>query len=203
MLKTNYIFMHISKPNGILMEEPIQPIEQTLTACPECDAEVVPGKVFCSKCGFPVNGSKEQKIEYNIKKHYLNNQLEAAEDSIKVSRLMLYAMAALMFIGGFVISFIYPDEGDGSNSGFVFFITLIIAGIYAGLGFWARKRAFAALLTGLILAIIFFTFQIIGAESKEDFIGIYIYILAVIFLIKGTKSSYDAENIKKQLHVNK
>ncbi|UPT66654.1 MAG: hypothetical protein M0D57_19780 [Sphingobacteriales bacterium JAD_PAG50586_3] len=123
------------------MEEPIQSTEQVLSNCPECDTAVVSGKIFCNKCGFPVNGTNEQKSEYDINKFKLKTQLDIAEKHIKNGSTILYVLAGLTVFGGILVSFGgFAGGTDGVAPGILFTVFVVIAAIFLGLGLWAKKN---------------------------------------------------------------
>lgn len=110
--------------------------------CPCCYIIFKEEDKFCEKCGFPREGSKEEKdkfiSEYIIKQY----DKEDAKIQAKEGQLLLFGLAALYLITGFI-------SKNNEDSNLTFFIILSL--IYVILGFWVRKNAFAAILTGALL----------------------------------------------------
>lgn len=189
------------------MEEPIIPNEvvrlqeptAALTVCPDCDNAVVPGKIFCTNCGYPVNGTPEQKSNFDIEKYKLQAELDVTQSRIKNGTTTLYVLSGLALLGSFVIPTMMDMSGDEKKQTFITYI--ILSALYIGLAFLSKKKPFAALLTALILYV---TVIILGAfvQPTSLFSGIIIKVLVIAYLVKGTKGAYEAEDLKRKLKIN-
>lgn len=187
------------------MEEPIQPTEQTLTACPECDAAVVPDKVFCNKCGFPVNGTKEQKSDFN--KFKLKMQLDIANKHVKNGSITLYVLSGLIFVGTFFIATVMENYDVKAKFGAEktpFVIVLAILGaIYLALGLFTKKKPFAAQLTALIVYCTLLILGMVADPSVKTILGGILWkVLIIVALVRGTKGGYEADKIRKELKID-
>lgn len=75
-----------------------------------------------------------------------------------------------------------------------------LAAIYLGLGYWSRKKPFAALLTATIFFVTITLLDYVGGSF--NFIGFIIQIIIIVALVKGTLGAYEAEKIMKKLHID-
>lgn len=177
--------------------EPIpsaQPGHAATFACENCKAENAPTVKFCTRCGFPINGTEEEKKIFYGRLKVKQISLEECQDKIRSARNTLYVLAGLMVLGGIAMYFL--DKAQG----LVLLVTyLILAAIFVGLGFWSLKKPFAAIISALV---IYLTLQLIGAfaDPKSLYQGIIIKVFVIIFLFKGLKSAKDAEALQKELN---
>lgn len=189
------------------MDEPIQSTEQAITKCPECESAVVPGKIFCNNCGYPVNGTADQKSTYEIDKFKLQQQLKIAEKNINSGRTTLYVLGGLLLVISLIAGLALDEYSFEKNLKgpktltLVFFV--ILAAIYISLGVFTAKKPFAAQLTAFIVFCTILILGIVADPSVETIFGGFIWkILIIVALVRGTKGAYEAEKIKKQLHID-
>ena len=187
-------------------EQPIEPtaLSETVTTCPECSTTIAPGKIFCNNCGFPVNGSDEQKKDWDINRYVLQAKLDIAKKRIRSAGIWLYVLAGIAILVGLVIGFLMPPSVAHNLSGTspaVFGIIYVTMGLmYLGLGLLSRKRPFAALLIALIVYITIILMSAI-ASPVSIFSGIIFKVLIIIALVRGVMSGYEAEKLKKELNI--
>lgn len=188
------------------MEEPLQPTEQIVTHCPECNADVVPDKVFCNKCGFPVNGTKEQKSDYDINKFKLKMQLDIANKHVKNGSITLYVLAGIIFVATFFIAAVMDNysvlEKFGAEKTPFVIVLAILGTIYLSLGLFTKKKPFAAQLTALIVYCTILILGMVADPSVKTILGGIIWkVLIIVALVRGTKGGYEADKIRKELNI--
>jgi hypothetical protein len=137
---------------------------------------------FCGKCGYPFQGSLEEKKQFSLNYASKSFDKDIARSRIMEARIILFVISAFTVISAIIIS-------DQDPTGIILIINLIIAGIFAGLGFLAGKKAFAAIFTG---SLIYFSILILTAilDPTTIFHGIVFKVLFTIALIKASYSSY-------------
>ncbi len=195
-------------------QEPVAAAEATgaPTICPECSKAYNPQKIYCNHCGYPVNGTHEQKSDYEINKFKLGYDLDVARRRIKNGSLTLYILAGLLLFVSLILLLVGLAAGDetmetggrivetGKFMLIMFFILLFMGGIFLGLGLWARTKPFAALLT----ATIFYVTLAVSGYASGDFnpLAFIIQVVIIIALVRGTMGGYEAEQIKRKLHID-
>src|SRR6202023_3998388 len=95
---------------------------------------------------------------------------------------------------------IYIINKDQIKADFNLILFMVMAVIYVGLAIWCKKKPVAAIISGLVL---FIGFQIILAfDDPMNLVrGIIWKILIIGYLLKGMKSAFDAQKIKKELNL--
>jgi hypothetical protein len=157
----------------------------TKLQCYCCKSEYDESDSFCGTCGFPLKGTHAEQKKFSI--NYANNRhdKQIIEKQVREARIVLFVIAAFTVLQGFIQ---YYKEA----SGILLMINLILAVIYAGLGFWAGYRAFAAIFTGLL---IYLSIIILNAV----FVPLSILsglLLKIIFIAAFIKASYGAYKFK-------
>jgi hypothetical protein len=140
---------------------------------------------FCEHCGYPFQASPEEQKQFSINYTTLSFEKDVVKHRIREARVVLLIIAIFTVILS-IITFIQRSETG------IFVVNLHLALVYAGLSFWAKKKAFAALLTGgLIYVSIIILNAFIAPESMAS--GI---IFKVIFIVMFIKASYGAYKYK-------
>lgn len=137
---------------------------------------------FCGVCGYPLQGTPEEQKQFSIDYSVNSFEKDIAKDRIKQARIILFVIAAFTIIQALVQYF--------NDSGVVLLvINLMIAGIYTGLGFWAGRRAFAAILTA---GIIFFAVILLSAafDPATIFSGIIFKVIIIVALVRAAYGAY-------------
>ncbi len=165
------------------MENLIEPKKLT---CSHCKNLIESSEaIFCNHCGFPENGTKEQKGKFYGQLAIKKNRNIDAKDKIKSARNTLFILAGIVAIFGLLA---YSTHQDILILGINFLLSLI----YLTLAFWSEKKPMMALLIGLLLYIT--TIAITAIFEPTTLIkGVIWKILIVGYLGKGI---YSASSIK-------
>jgi hypothetical protein len=179
------------------MEESIiNPIQQTV-ACPACATQASAGEAFCTTCGYPFEGTEQEQRYFISARDLKAIDLEAAEKQIK------RASNALFFIGGltFVFGFVFYATAAPSEKMAILITNVILAAIYAALGFWCKSKPLTAIISGFSLYVLII---IINAVVSPLTIvsGIIFKIVIIGFFIRGVKAAIEADKLSKELNVN-
>ena len=113
---------------------------------------------------------------------------------VRRARNTIFVVAAVQFIFGFIIGFAGPEESKWITVG----IMTIIAAIFAGLGFWANKKPYHAILVALIL----FSFLILLDAISDPALmlrGIIFKIFIIVYLVIGLKNARETLRLKQAL----
>ena len=167
------------------------------TNCTNCNDPVQNTDVFCSSCGFPMNGSEEEKANFNYKTGYKELQLQDNQKGIRKGTNSLYVVAAVLAVYGFVYFLVEKKREVALN---ILINSLSLAVIFLLLAFWSIKKPIAALISGLTL---FSALQllILIQEPANIFKGIILKIFVFVYLIKGLQSAFEAQKINKEIKV--
>ena len=166
------------------------------TFCKSCTSTVTTSDQFCADCGYPLTGTEEEQKKFLMDKSYKELNLEEANRMIKKASNALYYIALATVAGGLIAYARTTPELKNS----LLIVNLILAFIYAALGFWCRNKPLAAIITGVALYALIF---IINAISNPLTIlaGIVFKIFAVAFFIRGIKAAIEADKLKKELNI--
>lgn len=154
---------------------------------------------FCINCGFPLQ-NKLLTDAFNKRIQQRRNLLFKAENSVMISRMVLYIIASFLSIGVF---FIFA-ESEGKY--IIVLLALLLSGLFFSLAFWSRKNPFSALLAAFIILIAFSAINIFNsfAQSVPTLTGLtgMLICLALLFVIlKGIHAAYRIILIKEELQV--
>lgn len=175
----------------------MEPIDSTLTVspaavnCPICSFSIISTAPFCSHCGFPLNGTFEEKDKFDLDYKIKRAELEGAKEVAQQGTKTLYWLAGLIFGSNLIFYAI--------NKQSVYLITgVLIPVIFLLLAQWSKKKPFTALVTALV-----FFATIIIADALDDpltiFRGIIVKFIVIFYLAKGIKSARNAQQIQEEL----
>lgn len=140
---------------------------------------------FCARCGYPLQGTTEEQQSFSSQ--YALNKLD--EDNVRAkvgqARLVLFLLAGFTALSAAIV---FTQTENTALLG----INLILAVIYAGLGFWAANKAFAAIFTG---ALIYFSIILLNG-IVDPVTLLHGIIFKIIFIVAFVKASYGAYKYK-------
>ena len=161
--------------------------------CSICHNNVLDPSHFCNKCGYPVNGTQEEKdtfnSDYNVKRFALDDAMKAA----KKGTTTLFVLSGLIFIGNVVFYAITKE------------LAYLIAGIivpvlFILLAFWSKTKPF----TALVVAIVFYVTIILAdafADPATIYKGIIVKIIVITSLVRSIRSAREAQGLMKELEI--
>ncbi|MFZ6010643.1 MAG: hypothetical protein ACOYXT_09870 [Bacteroidota bacterium] len=166
------------------------PQENQKSACDNCRAEIVYEK-FCPSCGFPVNGTDQEKSDYRAKIGSSKYWLKEAEAKINNAKMFIYVLAGLTFLMGIF-------QGTMQDDFVTMIVNFVICLIYLICAAWANKSPFGAILTCFI---VYLTIQIISAIAAPAsiFSGIIWKVIIIAAFVKGIRSASEAQKYIKEL----
>jgi hypothetical protein len=174
-----------------------QGTEKTSKPCPFCEETVIAGDAFCQHCGYPLKGTEEEQNTFRTERLLKEGKLVDIDTKVRTASIIMYVLAGLYLLFGIVT---FPFVAEEDSPGAVLLINLIVSGLYAGLGYWCRAQPVPAIISGLILyAVVTVLNAVIDPSTLLK--GIIIKIFIIAFLIKGLISAYEAQRIKKELHI--
>jgi predicted nucleic acid-binding Zn ribbon protein len=179
------------------MDAQLTPISEETSYCKSCSAPATANDQFCADCGYPLQGTEQEQKKFMMDKSYKELNLDEARKQVKRASYALYYIAGATFLGGLIV---YGVDKHGSQNGTVLLINVIIAVIFAAIGFWCMRKPLAAIITG---ASFYALIVILNAVSNPLTIlsGIIFKIFIVGCFIRGIKSALEAEKLKKELNI--
>lgn len=122
--------------------------------------------------------------------------MQGYDKHIRQARNAIFGVAILLVVNLLVLAGTVPEEYE------YLWLDLIIWGVFIAafvvLGFWANKKPYYAIVTALVLYLIF-----IGLNAALDistlFKGIIFKIIIIVFLVKGINDAKEAQEMRKQL----
>jgi hypothetical protein len=177
-------------------ESTINPIQQTV-ACPACATEASAGEAFCTACGYPFEGTEQEQRYFLSVRESKAIDLDEANKKIKKAGNILYLIAAATVIMGFIA---YARGKNMEARQLTMIINMILAGIYAALGAWSRKKPLTAIISGFSLYVLILLLNAV-VSPITILSGIIIKIIFIGFFIRGIKSAIEVEKIKKELNI--
>jgi hypothetical protein len=171
------------------MENNPQPISPSL-ACDNCEAPISIEK-FCSACGFPMQGSDQEKSDYRAQVSSAKYWLNEAQKKINEAKIVIYVLAGIMVIFGLIQGFALDDFAT-------MVVCLVIAILYLIFAAWSNTNPFGAILTSFI---VYLTLQLVGVilDPASLFSGMLWKVLFIIAFIKGIRSAKEAQGYMKDL----
>lgn len=181
------------------MEEKAKDITESTSVvkvvkCSNCNNDIQKTDVFCGNCGYPENGTEQEKRKFNYSKKLKQNVIEDAKKKLKNVKIVLYIMAGVNLLALFYyISQSAMAEVIGSIVGAVVFI---------GCALWVNKKPLIAILSGFGFWILL---QILSGiiEPESLFQGLILKIIIISVFIKGIKSAKDYKDFNLKLGLSK
>lgn len=164
--------------------------------CNSCYKPFTLSDTFCNNCGFPLQGTKEEKDSH------IANRTVKEIDLIELQRSVESACNSLYWIAGFIgLSTVVTYFIAASEDQFTLLImNVILVGAFLGFAVLGKTRPTAAMISGLSLYLIIQVLNLI-ADPATIFSGIIFKIGIIFYLIKGIKAVLEADKIKKELNI--
>jgi zinc ribbon protein len=152
--------------------------------CSKCQTSILENSKFCPSCGFPQNGTLEEKKQYNFRIGLKKNVVKSASKKLKNVKTLLYILASLNFLVGlyFISNDNMVNQGIGNLLISVVFLGCVawvnnqpLIGIMAAFAFWILLQILTVIIdptqlfSGIILKVIIFGVFIKGVSSAKDY----------------------------------
>lgn len=117
--------------------------------------------------------------------------MQGYDKHVRNARIMLYILAGLSM---FAIVNIIPI--DQPLKYFVTGMIIVLAAVFAVLGYWSKKKPYTALLTALIY---FCALQLMATilQPASLLVGWYVKIAVILFLILGVRNGKQIQDMQK------
>ena len=177
----------------------IQPALQPFASaeCEYCKTQVNDVDAFCQQCGFPVQGTEEERNQFHYRIGYKQIQLNEKHDGIRKGRNSLYWVAGVFTV--YSIVFYFMNESSQEMPAVVT-TNLVLAAIFLLLGLWSVHKPVAALVSGLSLYVAVQLLNFI-VEPVTLFQGVIMKVFIIIYLVRALQSAFEAKKITRALKV--
>ena len=154
--------------------------------CSKCSTPMKVEQKFCVSCGYPENGTRQEKASFVAKAVLERSKAREAPKKIKSARTILFVISGLAFLYGIIIFFTNEDSAALISSG-------ILSLIYLGLGFWSQEKPLVALVLGLL---VYLTITVLNGilEPTTVYKGIILKLFIIVYLSKGINSALVLRN---------
>jgi multidrug efflux pump subunit AcrB len=117
--------------------------------------------------------------------------MEGYDKHVRNARVTLYVVAVLMLLSLFLL----PQMADTARKIAIGFV-VVLAVVFAVLGYWSTKKPFTAILTGLI---VYIGLQVADAIADPSTLlrGWYVKIAVTLFLIMGLRNAKEIQDRRK------
>jgi predicted nucleic acid-binding Zn ribbon protein len=180
------------------METPVLTTAQPTEQCSICYKDISDEDTFCQNCGYPLKGTEQEQKDFRLQHDFRNIDLFHFNDKVRKAGNVFYYLSGIFAVSGAILYFLKKDDPNA----FAALITnLILAMVFLALGGYSRKKPLACIISGLCLyAIILVLDAIVDPISIVR--GIFLKIIIIGLLIKGLKSAIEIEKIKKENNIS-
>jgi len=165
---------------------------EAVTNCSKCATILGENDKFCNSCGFPENGSEEEKKKYEYSIKLKKDVIEDANKRLKNVKWVLYIIIGINVLAG--IYYLTDDATffDGLGS-------LIAAAIFTGCLFWVNKQPLAGILAAFVFWIVLQLLTIV-VDPTTIIQGIILKVIFIAVFVKGIASARDVKKFTAQLN---
>jgi len=121
-------------------------------------------------------------------------EMDVLHSKVVAARNTLFVLGDFFLLYGLLTPAVQPEGQDNTR---ILVANLSVAIVFGLLGGWASKRPVASIVSGMVLYGLLQLMSLIE-NPTAIFSGIIVKIIVVSFLVKGLKSAWTAEKLRKQ-----
>jgi len=163
--------------------------------CPSCVAQVFQSEAVCKNCNYPLQGTPDEQQQFLNEREIALIDFDAHEKQISQAGKTLYWIAGLNLVS--VLMLLGVVNHYNNKLGLLLGFEVAMSVVFVGLGYWSRSKPTTALITGLCLYSLIQLLAAIG-DPASLVKGIIFKIFIIIYLIRGIKSSIEADKMIKE-----
>jgi len=170
-------------------------IENTASVkCPSCGMFAFDSEIVCSQCNYPLKGTEQDQKDFLFNQDMKSVDIDNFDKELKKARNMLYYIAVIFVIGGFIT---YAKSQGQPDASLGLGLDVILSLVFVVLAASTAKWPTICIITGLtIFTVVMVANAIINPLTLIQ--GIILKIAAYVLLFKGLKSAREAERIRNQ-----
>lgn len=116
------------------------------------------------------------------------------DKKIRNARTAIFVVGGAQLLLGSILAFTGPEEDRMLSLG----ICVFLAAVFIGLGFWTKKKPYAAIVTALCLYVGLIILA--GIDEPETLVrGIILKVVIIVYLAKGLCNAKEAERMRSSL----
>ena len=142
----------------------------------------------------PLPEKKEEHVIADFYDGMKEREMMSREGSINKARNTLFITAALFFIGNLIAI----SQTSVEVTGWFWGIAIVQSGIFVALGFWTKTRPYTAILTAIIIIILYWIAIVILGGVENLWRGAIMKIVVIVYLVRATSDAKAWEELKKQ-----
>jgi hypothetical protein len=169
---------------------------QSESLCSSCYRPFVASDTYCNNCGFPFQGTKEEKDHHIANRTVKEIDLSDLNRSVESACNSLYWIAGINAVSAIFIFFTAAPEDQFT----LLIMNVILVGAFVAFGVLGKTKPITAMVSGLSLYVIIQILNLI-ADPTSIFKGIIFKVAIIIYLIKGIRAVLEADKIKKELNI--
>ncbi|HTL10505.1 MAG TPA: hypothetical protein VL307_19655 [Chitinophagaceae bacterium] len=168
--------------------------EQANVRCRSCRAYARVTDNYCMDCGFPLRGTPEEQRDFIEIRRGHEMEMDLLRSKIVAARNTLFVLGGFFLVYGLMTpAFKRADE----NTAAILVSNLSVALMFVLLGVWASTKPVASIVSGMVLYLLLQLINFLASPSAI-FHGIILKIIIASFLVKGLRSAWTAEKLRKQ-----
>jgi len=152
--------------------------------CENCKAVNSATQKFCSRCSFPIGGTRDEQMIFRSNIAVRTRLLKESERGISTCKKLLYVLAAINLILGLVAGFMADDFSTMISS-------ICLALLFLILTAWADRNPFGAILTAFM---VYLTLNVVAIIDNPAllFQGLLFKIIFIVAFVGGIRSARQA-----------
>jgi hypothetical protein len=162
--------------------------------CPACMVHVFQSEPLCKNCAYPLQGTTDEQQQFFNERQIKQIDFDTHEMQIEKAGKTLYWIAGITFFGEIIALGMNKNQ---VNPGLAIGIGAFTSSVFIVLGYWSRTKPTAAIITGLCVFIAMHLLAAIG-DPTTIVKGVVFKIFMIIYLIRGVKSSLEADKMIKE-----
>ncbi|WP_285009268.1 hypothetical protein [Pedobacter faecalis] len=170
---------------------------ETNTLCPVCNTAYQETYYTCNNCEYPLQGSQQEKDHFISEREVKHIELADLGGKVTSAKRSLFFVAGIEAVFGAIAYFSAKSDADKFS---ILLGEIAIIGIFALLGFWAKRKPKAALITGLSTFVALHLLSAL-ANPVSLFSGVIYKVVVIVYLLNGIRSVSKADALKKELNM--
>lgn len=173
------------------------------TSCPHCQSPNAESATFCTSCGKALPKATGGPRVFDSQRDSATTAAGKKAQSEQLAKTVRKSFGALLFVAivqtlaAIIMPLTLPAQPEGSSAAVVVGAILgVIAAVFYGLAFWARKSPLPASIVGLVL---FVSLHALDAVVTPESIarGLIMKVIVIVVLVQAVQAGIKARELSK------